>query len=68
MREAAERERDWEGDEKIWSLREIVCLRFFSLWTTLSRYGSRTHLTFAFTNVRLRFSWCGSLEKTTMDD
>ena len=52
-REASERGRDLEGSERIWFLKEMACLRSFSLSTAKSRYGSRTHLTFASTKVRV---------------
>nr|GMC89751.1 hypothetical protein CUMW_190200 [Ipomoea batatas] len=47
-----------DGWERITVLRESKGLRFFSFSTALSRYGSRTHLTLAFTNVR---TWRRSL-------
>nr|GMC81374.1 hypothetical protein CUMW_190200 [Ipomoea batatas] len=47
-----------DGWERITVLRESKDLRFFSFSTALSRYGSRTHLTLAFTNVR---TWRRSL-------
>ena len=56
-----ERERDLEGVERIWFLREMACLRSFSLWTAKSRYGSRTHLILALMNVRIWWKRCGSL-------
>jgi hypothetical protein len=44
-----------------WLLREMACLRSFSLWTAKSRYGSRTHLILALMNVRIWWKRCGSL-------
>uniref|UniRef100_A0A2N9EN68 Uncharacterized protein n=2 Tax=Fagus sylvatica TaxID=28930 RepID=A0A2N9EN68_FAGSY len=44
-----------------WLLREMACLRSFSLWTAKSRYGSRTHLIPALMNVRIWWKRCGSL-------
>jgi hypothetical protein len=44
-----------------WLLREMACLRSFSLWTAKSRYGSRTHLIMALMNVQIWWKWCGSL-------
>ena len=51
-REREEIDKYFEGEEMIWFLKKMTCLRSFSLETVVSRYGSRTHLTLAAMKLR----------------